>query len=451
MGNVEQTFINLKEQLRQRVGEASFSSWLSTLAFHNFKDGCVTLSAPSKFSADYIKRNFQKEIFALFHESFSDVNELNITVHHTHNTESETKKIPSLQPVMNTNIAHIEPDWYIQSILNDTYTFDRFVIGESNEFACVASKRIAQSDQKLFNPYFIYAGVGLGKTHLLHAIAHEIQTISPNRRVLYTSVQRFFDSYVRLIKQNQVHQFKEQFKNVDVLLIDDFQFIDGKKSFQQEFLYILNSFVEQGKQIVISSNRPPNVLDLSPALKSRLISGLVADMGKPDASHRFEILQNKSDLLGTRLPESILNFLVETLPHNIRELEGGLRRVVAYAELMNRSLNLSDIKNALKDLISVATKTIDLDLILIKTSTYLGVRESEIMSKQRTHRIVYARRLVIYLATRLTDLSCSEIARRLGGKDHTTILYAVRAIEKEQKTTPQLFDDIQAIETIIKT
>ncbi|MBN1783581.1 MAG: chromosomal replication initiator protein DnaA [Alphaproteobacteria bacterium] len=458
--NVEQTFLTIQEELKQRIGEASFESWLDGLSFDEFDpSGQLTLSLPNRFSADFVRRNYMTVLTETFSGHFDDIKSIAINV--KTNVRKTEKTISTATPVNDQAITPIsipmdqtnntEASWFVESLVNDTFTFNHFCTGPSNQLAYAVAHKVATTSEKLYNPLFLYAPVGLGKTHLLHAIAHHIRETTPKRRVLYTSIQKFSEMFVRSIKAKEAYRFKEQFNGVQVLLIDDFQFIDGKKSFQQEFLHILNDFISSGRQVVVSSNRPLNVLGLLPALKSRLVSGMISDIGKPEKELRHAIIQEKSEKLGATLHPTIKDFLSETLTRNVRELEGGLRRIFAHTQLTNKILSLKEVRHILSDMIETPGTQTNLETILQKTSAYFGVTISEIMGKARTQRIVYARRMVMFLSSKHTDLSYADIGRKMGGKDHSTILYAVRAVTEMQKSTPQLFDDIESLETILET
>ncbi len=452
MDNIKQTFLTIQNKLKQRIGEVSFESWLNGLSFDDFSSGSLTLSLPTQFSADYVRRNYIDDIETTFKEYFDDIQTINIKV----KTNVKTTKIKVAndqnkiitQQKQNTGS---EPSWFSEGMINDYFTFENFCTGESNQLAYAVAHKVAEANEKLYNPFFLYANVGLGKTHLLHSIAHHIRKNTPQRRVMYTSIQKFSESFVRSIKAKEAYLFKEQFNGIDVLLIDDFQFIDGKKSFQQEFLHILNDFISSGRQIVVSSNRPLNVLGLLPALKSRLISGLISDIIKPEKELRRKIIDAKSILFGAPLHSKTIDFLTDSLTSNIREIEGSIRRILAHSELTNRILSIKDISKILFDIINPSKKLTNLQTILEKASSYFGVSISEIMGKSRTKRIVYARRIVMFLTSKLTDLSLSDIGRKMGNKDHSTVSHAIRAITEKQKITPQLFDDIEGLETILKT
>jgi len=448
--NSEQTFLTIKDKLKSKIGEASFESWLHGLGFDDFNSGLLTLSLPNQFSSDYVERNYKDQIHEIFNEYFDDIKTIKIQV--------KQKKHSSTPSVNNNSIVKkIEeiknntPAWFSQDKINPLYTFENFCNGESNRLSYAVAKKITSSDEKLYNPFFLHSEVGLGKTHLLHAIANEIKDKKPQASILIQPIQKFSESYVRSIKANQAHLFKAQFSKFDILLIDDFQFIDGKKSFQKEFLHVLNEFISSGKQIVITSNRKINNLILSPELKSRLISGLTADLKRPQKELRNKIIISKSTLLGEGLNPKITDFLTETLNCNIREIEGAVKQIFAHSKLLNCSLDISSVKKIIADLIHAPQNIINFETILQKTSIFYNVSIPEINGKRRTKRIVNARRIVMFLTAKLTDYSYSDIGRKLGGKDHSTISHALKAVSKQEKTTPQLFNDIEAIETILKT
>jgi chromosomal replication initiator protein len=319
--------------------------------------------------------------------------------------------------------------------LNPKYTFDSFVVGPSNRFAHAASLAICDSPAKAYNPLFIYGGVGLGKTHLMHAIGQRVIQKFPKYKILYISSEDFTNQLITAIQNRTTLKFREKYRSVDILLIDDIHFIAGKESTQEEFFHTFNSLYDAHKQIIVSSDRPPKEIQ---ALEERLVSrfewGLVTDIQPPDFETRIAILKKKSEKETIALPDDVFYFLAEKIRTNIRELEGALIRVVAYAKLIGREISVDLVKEILKDMISEGEKKITIDLIQRKVSEYFDIKLSDMKVKRRSKAIAYPRQLAMYLTRHLTDYSLPEIGEQFGGRDHTTVLHAYERIEKDLKT-----------------
>lgn len=319
--------------------------------------------------------------------------------------------------------------------LNPKYTFESFIEGPSNRFARAASLAVSDSPAKAYNPLFIYGGVGLGKTHLMHAIAHRALQHSPKTKILYMSSEDFTNQLIGAIQNRTTPAFRAKYRNVDILLIDDIQFIAGKESTQEEFFHTFNTLFDAHKQIVVSSDRPPKEIHL---LEERLVSrfewGLVTDIQPPDFETRMAILKKKSEKETIALPEDVFYFLAEKIKTNIRELEGALIRVVAYAKLIGRDVSVALVKEVLKDMLIEGEKKVTIDLIQKKVSEYFDIKLSDMRAKKRSKTIAYPRQVAMYLARQLTDFSLPEIGDQFGGRDHTTVMHACDKVEGDLKS-----------------
>ena len=324
--------------------------------------------------------------------------------------------------------------------VNAKYTFENFVVGSSNRFAHAASFAIAESPAKAYNPLFIYGGVGLGKTHLMHAIGNEVVKRSPKTKILYISSEEFTNQLITAIQKRTTPQFRQRYRNnVDVLLIDDIHFIAGKESTQEEFFHTFNFLYDAHKQIVLSSDRSPKEI---PTLEERIVSrfewGLITDIQPPDFETRTAILRKKSERETIYLPDELFFFLAETVKTNIRELEGALIRVVAYAKLMNKDVTVGLAKEVLKEMIIEGEKKIGVILIQKKVAQYFDIGPQDMKAKKRTKAVVYPRQIAMYLSRNLTDLSLPEIGGFFGGRDHTTVLHACDKIERDLKNDEKI-------------
>jgi len=333
---------------------------------------------------------------------------------------------------------------------NSKFSFENFVVGESNQMPYAASKRICEKNSLTYNPLFIHGDVGMGKTHLLNAIAIDLKANIPNLKIVMMSAERFMYQFIKSIRLKETIKFKDQFRSIDILLIDDIQFIGGKESTQEEFFYTFNELINQGKQIIISSNKSPvDLLSLDERLKSRLSGGLVVDFLPTNYELRLEILKKKVEVLNINVPTDVLQFIASKIINNIRELEGALNRVWANYELTGKKINIENSTNLLSDVISAREKTISIDGIQKKVSSYYNLSLSDMTSSRRSINIARPRQIAMYLCKGLTSYSYPEIGKAFGGKDHTTVLHAVKKIqsmlENDQKLKTHISDLKEAI------
>jgi chromosomal replication initiator protein len=335
----------------------------------------------------------------------------------------------------------------MSSILNPKYTFSSFVIGNSNRFAHAASLAVAESPAKAYNPLFIYGGVGLGKTHLMHAIGHYILASNPNAKVVYVSSEKFTNELINAIKDDKNEEFRNKYRNVDILLIDDIQFIAGKERTQEEFFHTFNELHDANKQIILSSDRPPKEIPtLEDRLRSRFEWGLIADIQVPDFETRMAILKKKADVENLNVANEVMGYIATKIKSNIRELEGALIRIIAYSSLTNREVTVDLATEALKDIISKKQgKHVTIDSIQDVVSSYFNLRVEDLKSQRRTRNVSYPRQIAMYLSRKLTDMSLPKIGEEFGGRDHTTVIHAYEKISGNLKTDDSLQHTINDI------
>ena len=340
--------------------------------------------------------------------------------------------------------------------LDERFTFDKFITGPSNELAFASAKRIAQSEKFDFNPLFLYGGVGLGKTHLMHAIAWEISSKNPNAKVLYLSAERFMFQFIKSLRQKDTMSFKQKFRSVDVLILDDIQFMVGKNSTQEEFFHTFNSLLDLNKKVILSSDRAPSDLEgFDERIKSRLSWGLVADILPASFELRYEILKKKSaELFKTNnnhhtLDDSVLIFLAKTIVSNVRELEGALNKVVTFSNIMNKKIDVELTKTVLKDLLRSNNKRITIDEIQNKVSNYYNINVDDLISSRRLRSFARPRQVAMYLSKKLTSRSLPEIGRKFGGRDHTTVIHAVKKIDQLKSENEKFDEDVSVLTQII--
>ena len=338
-------------------------------------------------------------------------------------------------------------DLFESTNLNPRYVFNEFVVGNSNRFAHAASLAVAESPAKSYNPLFIYGGVGLGKTHLMHAIGHYILSQNKNSKVYYVSSEKFTNELINSIKDDKNEEFRNKYRTVDVLLVDDIQFIAGKERTQEEFFHTFNALYEANKQIIVSSDRPPKEIPtLEDRLRSRFEWGLITDIQPPDYETRIAILKKKSERDRIDIPGEVFEFIATKIKSNIRELEGALNRVVAYSTLTKREVDISLVNEALKDIFSTTrTRKIDVDFIKATVAEYFNMKIEDFESKKRTRQIAYPRQIAMYIARELTDLSLPKIGEEFGGRDHTTVIHACEKITTEMLSDLDLKNKIDSI------
>lgn len=342
------------------------------------------------------------------------------------------------------------------SPLDSRFTFDSFVVGKPNELAHAAARRVAEGGQVTFNPLFLYGGVGLGKTHLMHAIAWETQALRPEARVLYLSAEQFMYRFVQALRFKDMHSFKEQFRSVDVLMVDDVQFIAGKNSTQDEFFHTFNALVDQGKQIVISADRAPGEIEgLEERIRSRLQWGLVVDLHPTDYELRLGILQSKAETQLKTMPDvqmdaGVLEFLAHRISSNVRVLEGALTRLFAFASLVGREINLDMTQECLADILRASERKVTVEEIMRQVADHYNLRMSDLLSPRRARSVARPRQVAMFLSKMLTSKSLPDIGRRFGGRDHTTVIHAVKKVEELKMTDNQIAEDVELLRRMLE-
>ena len=456
----------VRSRLRAELGEATFNSWFRHLEIVKTTATSITIQVPTKLIGSWIETNYLKRILGHWKKENDAISKINVSIQpamHRPATQPETisrvvTDSRSSQPVQNIQINHLQTEERGQddvgAPLEPRYTFDNFVVGKSNEMAHAASRRITDGDPsyyKLHNPLFLYGGVGLGKTHLMHAIAWEIRRNDPSRRVIYTSAEKFMYQFIRALRYKDMMSFKQQFREVDVLMVDDIQFIAGKESTQEEFFHTFNALIDGNHQVIISADRSPSDLEgIEERIRSRLGWGLVADIHPTDYELRLGILQSKAETLMRNhkdavVPEQVMEFLAQRVATNIRELEGALNRVVAFASFSGRPITLEMAKEILRDLLRASERRVSIDQIQRKVADYYNVRMGDMLSARRSRAVARPRQIAMYLSKQLTTRSLPEIGRKFGGRDHTTVIHAVRKVESLRESDPSIEEDVDLL------
>ena len=438
---------NVYKDLRDEFGEAVYRSWLKPLTLQAFYHGTIEVSVPTRFMRDWIQTHYSKRILEMLSTRHEPIKRLEVVVVQAAQTVEPTDEEKKLKGNDNKPApAAMDEMNELSSPLDARYTFDSFVVGKSNALAHAAARRVVESASVPFNPLFIYGGVGLGKTHLMHAIAWAMKENHPNTRVMYLSAEKFMYQFVRSIRGNDTMAFKEFFRSVDVLMIDDIQFISGKESTQEEFFHTFNALVDQNKQIIISADKAPSDLTgIDERLRSRLAWGLVADIQPSTYELRLGILQAKRKQLNANVPEAVLEFLALKVTSNIRELEGALNRIVAHADVAKQVITLESTQEVLQDLLRSHDRRITIDEIQRKVAEHYNIRLADMHSARRSRNVARPRQVAMFLAKQLTARSLPEIGRKFGGRDHTTVMHAVRKVEELAQEDISFAQDVEVI------
>jgi chromosomal replication initiator protein len=426
--NIENLWNSTLQFVKTQLSDVSFDTWIRVIQPLLLKDNEIVLSVPNEFTKNILQSRYMDTISG----SLKEV--IGTPVYVKFILESEIEKY-----LENINAKNMNSE-QTYSILNPKYTFDTFVVGNSNRFAHAASLAVAESPAKAYNPLFIYGGVGLGKTHLMHAIGHFILAHNPRVKVLYVTSEKFTNELINSIRDDKNVEFRNRYRNIDVLLIDDIQFIAGKERTQEEFFHTFNALHEANKQIIISSDRPPKEIPtLEDRLRSRFEWGLIADIQPPDLETRVAILKKKAELENIEIDDEILLFIARRIESNIRELEGALIRIMAYASLTNNKLDMSIADEALKDILSNSQpKEITISLIQQVVADHFHLKLEDFKSKKRSRPIAYPRQIAMYLCRELTDQSLPKIGEEFGGRDHTTVIHACEKIQEDMQKDSQL-------------
>lgn len=435
----QQVWEQALERLQGRLDTESFSTWLRPTQFHHSTDDTVVLSVPSSFAKSWISSNYREKIQGALRELTEQEFNLDFRVSGGDadpSPRSATGHMVELsetgeQPQTAALPSRIEPPR--SNVLNGKYVFERYVVGESNRFAHAACRQVADPMSKSYNPLFLYGGVGLGKTHLMHAIGHQLLNLNAGARILYVSSEQFMNSFIESISQGKQFEFREYYRNVDLLLIDDVQFFSGKERTQTEFFHTFNALYDAGKKIVISSDRPPKELTtLEDRLRNRFSWGLVVDIQPPDLETRIAIVMRKAQEEQMDLQNEVILYIAERVESNIRELEGILIRLRAYSVLQKTPITLQLAKDVLGHLLEKdAPRQIDIEDVIEAVCSYFEIKRADLLGASRVKKFATPRHIAQYICRKLTPLSYPDIAQRFGGRDHTSVLHAVKKIEEE--------------------
>lgn len=445
----------LHMRLRGMFGDETYRQWLADLQPLAIEGDTLVLAAPHNLTAQWlVLQQADQKIIAILQEEWPGLRNVTCRVA-TVSVQQPSLFAQAPAPVLDTvQVAASEnesPLLLQGTALDPRFTFDNFVVGKPNEFAYAAARKIAESDVVTANPLFLYGGVGLGKTHLMHSIAHAIKAKTPQRTVLYLSAEKFMYRFIRALRFKDTMAFKEQFRSVDVLMIDDVQFIAGKESTQEEFFHTFNALIDQHKQIILSADKSPTDLSgIEERLKSRLSWGLVADIHPSTYELRLGILQAKAERAKQNIPHTVLEFLAHKITSNIRELEGALNRLIAHAELVGRPITLDNTHEVLSDLLRAYDRVVTIDDIQSRVCAHYGIKLQDLRGESRTRVLARPRQIAMYLCKTLTTKSLPDIGRAFGGRDHTTVLHAVRKVEELMRHEQPFAQDIDLLRRALK-
>ncbi|MDY0873965.1 chromosomal replication initiator protein DnaA [Dongia rigui] len=458
----------VRGRLRAEFGEATFRSWLKPLTLAGRRGQDLRVAVPSRFMRDWVATHYADRIMALWTSECPEIRSVEVIVDARDAAASDDSALDDA--MMETPVAgdHAAPADALPQIagaaineadglaevsatLDPRLTFDNFVVGKSNELAHAAALRVAESDVVPFNPLFLYGGVGLGKTHLMHAIAHHIKKKQPQKRVIYLSAEKFMYQFIRALRNKNTMAFKELFRSVDVLMVDDVQFIIGKESTQEEFFHTFNALFDQNKQVVLSADKSPSDLQgLEERMRTRFGWGLVADIHPTTYELRLGILQAKAEAAPIDIPGKVLEFLAHRISSNVRELEGALTRIIAHATLVGRPVSVESAQELLKDLLRANDRSVTIEEIQRRVAEHYNIKLADMSSPRRARQVSRPRQIAMYLAKQLTTKSLPDIGRSFGGRDHTTVMHAVKKVEELASGDISFAEDIDLLKRMLE-
>ena len=443
----------IQSDMRNKFGSDIYESWLKKIDFVEEQKNYVLLSVTTRFIRDWITSRYLDQILQIIKVYKKDINRIELKINEKTNSERKDNNFKLNNKInINENVSFIKDTYLQYNRIDPNKKFENFVIGYSNKLAFEASNKVAENISH-YNPLYIYSGVGMGKTHLLNSIG---LSLKEKNKVMFISAERFMYQFVKSIKSNEMVKFKEYFRNTDVLLIDDIQFMNGKEAMQEEFFHTFNALLDKGSQVIISADRPPNkLLRIQERIKSRFAGGLVVDIQKPDYDLRYEIVKTKAEELNVfysnqiKISEEIQKFISLEVKTSIRELVGAINRIVSFSRIYNKVPNIAETKDVLKDLLNLSENKLTIDLIQSVVCKFFKISKNEMLSSRRSRYLVRPRQTAIYLTKILTSKSLPEIGREFSNRDHTTIIHSVKTIEKLKKNDPELSNNIDNLKNQI--
>ena len=441
----------IQSEMRSKLGLEIYESWLKKINFVEEFNNYLLLSVPTRFIRDWVTSRYLDQILKIIKSHKKDLVRIEFKIVEVKNNENQNNDVINLD-TKKENISFIKDSYLQYNRIDPNKRFDNFITGSSNKLAYEGSIKVSENIS-YYNPLYIYGGVGMGKTHLLNSIGLELKK---NNKVMFISAERFMYQFVKSIKSNDMVRFKEYFRNTDILLIDDIQFMNGKEAMQEEFFHTFNALLDKGSQIIISADRPPNKLSrIQERIKSRFSGGLVVDIQKPDYELRKKIVKNKADELNSlysdqiKLSKEIEDFISLEITTSIREIVGAINRIISFSRIYNKIPNLSETKVILKDLLNLTENKVSIDLIQTTVCKFFKISKNEMLSSRRSRYLVRPRQTAIYLTKILTSKSLPEIGREFSNRDHTTIIHSVKTIEKLKENDPEVVNNINKLKNQI--
>ena len=439
----------IQKELRHQFGNEIYESWLKKIVLEEKYANYILVSVSTRFIRDWIVSRYLDQILGTIKKFNKEIIRVEFKID---NKPDENKNGNNVHEILDNKISFIKDTFLQYNRIDQNKSFTNFVIGESNKLAFEASKKVSENISH-YNPFYLYAGVGMGKTHLLNAIGLELKK---NKKVTFISAERFMYQFVKSIKSNEMVKFKDNFRNTDVLIIDDIQFMNGKEAMQEEFFHTFNSLIDKGSQVILSADRPPSkLIKIQERIKSRFSGGLVVDIQSPENDLRLKILKTKLDELNIlyseklKLSEEILQFISSEIRNSVRELVGALNRIVSFSRIYNKVPNLSEVRVILKDLLNLSENKVTIDTIQTIVCKFFKISKNEMLSPRRSRYLVRPRQTAIYLAKMLTSKSLPEIGRAFSNRDHTTVIHSVKTIEKLRKEDNELSINIDSLKNKI--
>ena len=441
----------IQSEMKNKLGSDIYESWLKKIEFVDEINNYILLSVPTRFIRDWITSRYLDQILQIVRNYKKEIHRIEFKIVEKNITKDVVDEIKS-KPINEENVSFIKDSYLQYNRIDPNKRFDNFITGSSNKLAYEASLKVSESIAH-YNPLYIYGGVGMGKTHLLNAIGLELKK---NNKVMFISAERFMYQFVKSIKSNDMVKFKEYFRNTDILLIDDIQFMNGKEAMQEEFFHTFNALLDKGSQIIVSADRSPNKLSrIQERIKSRFSGGLVVDIQKPDYQLRKEIVAKKTEEMTSlysdqkKISQDIQDFISNEITGSIRELVGAVNRLVSFSRIYNKMPNLSETKVVLKDLLNISENKVTIDLIQTIVCKFFKISKNEMLSARRSRYLVRPRQVAIYLTKILTSKSLPEIGREFSNRDHTTIIHSVKTVEKLKENDPEMVENINKLKNQI--
>lgn len=449
----EELWQSVLAQVQFKISKANFATWFKSTEILTKKEGIITISVPNAFSKEWLEQKYNKFILKILHDLDEDIKDVKYIINQVvlKTNDSQKNTLPPAQP-FSDQLEFEEFKISKLTNLNPRYAFENFIVGPFNEMAHAAAWAISENPGTDYNPFFLYGGVGLGKTHLVQAIGNKIIEDFPEKKVRYIPAERFIAGIVNSIKNQDIEKFKQEHQKIDVLIVDDIQFLAGKEKTQEEFFHLFNALYEKNKQIILSSDRLPKAIpSLEERLRSRFEGGMIADIGLPDYETRLAILKSKTKQRGLDFPEQALNFIASSVKNNIRELEGALNRLAAFQKLTKKTPDLETVQSLLKKLIQTPFRVVTSNHIIKSVAEFYDLKEKDLLVSSRKKEIVRPRQIVMYLLREELKSSYPEIGRKLGGKDHTTVIYGCEKVAKELEKSERLNEEIKLIKQKIRS